>query len=312
MHWTDSGLGPSLERARSAGATHVVVTTTRYPGSRQASFVKGGGPADGEVAHVASVARSHGLKVLLRTNIGGIRRGGWVGDPFKLKSSEWDSYFDDLGEVWAHDGILARQYCDGWILGAGFRGTAARAETVKHWREWIGRLRRLDAGPLGYAASWQPVPLWVEGAAGSGAQPEFERVGFWDTLDIFGVDASAPVGEGEGGVSRGVLPDLLKSAEKAAAAAKRPLVLFGLGYPATSRGYESPWRRNGEPALAPQAAAFQAALDAVKSHGGVRAVVVSSWPAGAGVNTLGSDWYSPVGRPAEATVRELFEAVLAR
>jgi hypothetical protein len=289
------------------------MTTLRRPGERQGTFVKTGGPTDGEVAHVAAMARANGLGILLRTNVGGFRRGAWVGEPFKLKSRDWDDYFAELGEAWIHDAILASRYCDGWILGEALRGATGPPETVKYWRDWIGRLRRLESGPLGYVASWQPVPRWVEGAEAYGMQSELQRVAFWGDLDFVGVDMSAPLADGDtAALSPGVLASILDAAEATAATAGRPLALFEIGYPATSRAYETPWRRNGEPAVAPQDASYRLALEAVKSRRSVRAVVVSSWPVGAGVNPLGSDWFSPVGRPAEASVRALFEAIRSR
>lgn len=305
------GLTASLGRAREVGATHVLLTTLRRPGERQGTFENFVGPSDADLVSAAAEARAAGLGVLLRTGVEGFRRGGWFGEPFKLKGADFVRYFAELGEVWLHDGLLARDIADGWILGDGFRGTTDLPETLPRWRDWIARLRELGTPPLAYVGSWQPAPQFVGGSLTSPKDGEFEKVGFWDVLDVVGVDASVPLAS----TTKGPSAEPARFAvflDKAVAVAERvgrPLVLFDLGYSATRSGLETPWRRNGEAAVLWQDVGFKAVLEAVKTRPAVKGAVVAGWLPSFEPQFLGATWSSPVGRPAEASVRRLFSVL---
>lgn len=126
------------------------------------------------------------------------------------------------------------------------------------WRALIGKVRAVYDGPITYAANWT----------------DYQRVPFWDALDVIGVQAYFPLMQrAPGGVPTdreldagwdAALAPVVALAERL----EKPVVFTELGYNRSDRAPVEPWAyaTGGNDAEAIQAACVRAAIRAMDRH----------------------------------------------
>jgi hypothetical protein len=243
--------------------------------------------------HAGRRARERGFVVLWKPQIW--LRGSWPGEIAMADEAAWAAWWRSYRRFLVHQAVLARwSGADLFAVGTELGRTVHREA---EWRAAIAAVRRFFPGPLTYAANWYG---------------DFDRVPFWNALDLLGIDAYRPLA-----ASPDASPAELRAGARAmlapiAAAARRhgKRVLFTeVGYAAHRAAWTAPHEEGGEPSPADQAAAYRALFAALEPH--------PRWLAGVFLWKAFSDEvpgtppgerpdFRFLGRPAETVIREAY------
>ena len=116
-----------------------------------------------------------GLKICITPHIAPWRAGwGWRGEIRFDTDEQWDQFFDDY-HTWITALAKICRDADGFTVGSELDQTIESHED--RWREIIRSVRAETDAPLAYAANW----------------PDYQRVPFWDALDVIAVSAYFPM-----------------------------------------------------------------------------------------------------------------------
>jgi glycosyl hydrolase family 113 len=202
-------------------------------GATRIEFHANAGPwseSDSGVASIAAMARSRGIKMMLKPQL-------WVTDGSggtKLAEigpateGRWRDWFDSYRAFLLHHAALAeRAGIDLLCIGAELkRATASHPE---EWRAMIADVRRVYHGRLTYAANWHG---------------EAEKISFWDALDLIGVQAYYPLtsqpSPALATLERGWAP-AVSSLEALHARWGKPILFTEIGWKSTADGTARPW-----------------------------------------------------------------------
>lgn len=269
-HWSGEDWGhdeivPTIERIRETGAGWIA--THPYAGIRNDGSLRFRpiDPDDPPAALTRPIEEAHarGLKVLIKPHLAYWGSGfGWRGEITFDDDEAWDRFFDDY-ERWIVGVARACRDADGFVVGTELDRTLHHDD---RWRRIVARVREVTDAPLTYAANW----------------PDYRRVGFWDALDVIGIQAYFPIVDAAGATA-----DALRSgwrarmAELAAYAREqnRRIVFTELGYNRAHDTAVRPWEydTDGPEAEPAQEAALRAALAAVEAEPAVVGVFLWKW-----------------------------------
>jgi hypothetical protein len=215
------------------------------------------------IVHPIREAHAAGLKILIKPHI------GYWGSPFswrgaiRFESDEaWERFFGEY-EEWITLLAEACREADGFVVGTELDLTL---DHEAEWRRIIRSVRERTSTPLTYAANWT----------------HYRNVGFWDVLDVVGIQAYFPL-------SAAPNPDMrsLQEAWQAIMAGlrtysreqNRKIVFTELGYNRAHRAPIEPWayRSDGPDAEAMQAQCLRADLDAVETEPAVIGSFLWKW-----------------------------------
>ena len=120
------------------------------------------------------------------------------------------------------------------------------------WRRLIARVRQGFKGPLTYSANFDG----------------YDRIPFWDALDVIGISAYFPMADGEASPTASDLAarweKVMKPLGDFSRQKNRRVVFTEIGYPALATAARRPWQENEGPAdVWLQARLYEAALQAV-------------------------------------------------
>ncbi|ANW21451.1 glycoside hydrolase family 113 [Streptomyces clavuligerus] len=281
--------GRYLRQIAATGARWVVFTPTWYQdGTRRATPRAGQETvSDRGVRRVVGLARSAGLKVMLKPHVD-LDDGG---DRARIRPADRDAWFTAYrGFITHYARIAAELGVEQFAVGTELAGTSADRA---NWRRVIRVVREVYPGPLTYAANYD----------------EYDRIGFWSSLDLIGIDAYWPLADAATAdparLARGWEPVV---GELAAFAARqhRRILFTEAGYTSQHGAVTAPysWTVSGRPGYAEQAAAYEALLTAFDGRpwwAGVCWWMWDDWPDSA--ETPQRLAYSPRGKPAEEVLR---------
>jgi hypothetical protein len=147
-----------LTRIRDAGADWVALTPfasladPRSPVLGNSTDAGPDGESDEAVCEAAARAHAFGLRVWLKPQVWTAAGTGALA----FTPSGWRQFFDGYDDILVHWALLAdREGMDGLFVGHELASSTA-ADPAR-WREMIGRVRKVYAGPLSYDANWDEV-----------------------------------------------------------------------------------------------------------------------------------------------------------
>lgn len=273
----------ALLTARAAGTELVALTPTSYMETPESTEIKADPaktPTDASVLTAAREARRLGFDVAIKPHVD-VRDGTFRGEIQPLDREAW---FASYGELVDHYAKLAqRAGAKTFVIGTELTSVSGDGE---QWRELISQARERFDGKITFAANW------VDGA---------EAIGFWDALDMIGIDGYMPLGTEANPSVEDLVTEWGPYAERMMALHERwgKRILF------TELGYES---RLGtaariEQGTAPiseaaQANAYEAAFRALTPLPFFRGIWWWEWSAeGIGIGP-GDGGFSPEGKEA--------------
>lgn len=272
----------ALARLRRLGVTWVTFVPTWFQPGGTAGTV---GPradftaTDAALRHAVVRARSLGLRVTIKPHVDR-GDGGWRGD---IRPADLDAWFSRYGEFARHYAALAAAAgADQFVVGTELFGVSSH---TARWRALIRSVRSVFAGTLTYAA----LPF------------EYDRIGFWDALDLIGVDAYwrlSSRAERDPGRLRAAWRPIVAELEAASRRWGKPVLLTEAGYASQVGTVTDPssWTLSARAAPLEQAAAYTALLDVFERRPWFAGVHWWAWRA---TNRPEPTDFTPQDKPAE-------------
>lgn len=243
--YQDPETDDALRAITAVGAGWVQIVPTWYQAVRTSSEI---GPTDSTVdddgiRHVVSLARKHGLKVLLKPHIDVVDGT----DRAFIRPADRDAWFRSYRQFINHYARLATELAaEQFAVGTEL---ATLSNDRQRWLTVVTDVRSAYRGRLVYAAN----------------HDEYSTVAFWDAVDLIGIDVywslsarptTDPVALRRAFVER--LDDLAAFAKRL----DRRILFTEAGFPSQRGAATAPWnaRMSQRPAQDEQAAAYQALL----------------------------------------------------
>jgi hypothetical protein len=261
-------------------------------------------PTDEALIHAINKAHLLGLKVMLYPHLELAHDPDhWFGEAGKnFSAAQWDEWFVSYTEFMSHYADLAAS--NGVEqLSLGMELMYAEKQEA-HWRELIPIIRQRFSGTLIYAENYQTETY----------TSEISNVNWWDLLDYIGIDAYYDlVPEGK---TNPTLEDMVEAwkpiverLEKYSQKWNKPILIPELGYRSSHGSVHHPWDNpRGDVDLQEQANAYEAFY---------KSFTDKSWFAGVfwwahsknEPSSIENTSYSPMGKPAEAIIRQYLGSV---
>ncbi len=263
--WDNDEIGPTFADVAEVGANWVAIHPyARIAEDGSVTWREAGQPdAPGYVRRPIAEAHRRGLKILIKPHIGYWgTRFSWRGDIEFATEEQWQRFFVDY-EAWIARLAAASTDADGFVVGTELDRTLHREDD---WRRVIARVRRESGVPLTYAANWT----------------DYQRVPFWDALDVVGIQAYFPIARsehpGDAELAAGwqrLLADLVGFSDRT----RKRIVFTELGYNRAWRAASAPWewRTDGPEAEALQGRCLAAALRAIESEPRILGAFLWKW-----------------------------------
>lgn len=258
QEWGTDAMVEAMQEVKDLGANwvqiHPYAAVTREGGLRLRRWGIND-PAPQWLTRPIKEAHRLGLKICITPHVAPWRAGwGWRGDIQFDTKAQWNQFFADYKEWITRLAEVCRD-ADGFTVGSELDQTIEDHE--KHWREIIAAVREKTDAPLAYAANW----------------PDYQRVPFWDALDVIAVSAYFPVVQHQR-MATGEEIDRAWQRIRGEALAYartqyRQVVFMELGYDTGMNAARAPWEDgDGRPGGAElQALCLDRALAAVEEPG---------------------------------------------
>ncbi|MBI4613741.1 MAG: hypothetical protein HY720_09040 [Planctomycetes bacterium] len=285
--YDDAGLGETIERLRADGVEWVEVIGYGYMPDVSRPEIRFG---DLSSSQAAAIRRLHdaGLRVLLMPQLWSHQfyedPPRWGADIAMSSDEDWGTWFSRYREFLLHCARLAAE-AKVEILSVGLEYVSATRQEAR-WRELVRDVRAAYPGPLTYGAHWEE---------------EAHRIGFWDALDLVGVNLYYPLAGG--GVERAVR-ELSALHEKTG----KPILLTEAGLPSVASATEKPWAapvKGASADEAEQALGYETVLSAFWEREWLAGIYFWNWPLGQDEDALG---FSPKDKAAEEVLRRWFSS----
>jgi hypothetical protein len=278
LHGRGNGYGSDacrqqLSEIRALGANWVAINDYAWmagvnqPGVRWRSE-----SPEGDLLQTIRDAHAVGLKVLMKPHIWSrdFGRGGkWHADIKMATEADWDAWFAAYTEYLVHNaGIAQEGQADGFCIGVEYEGTI---EQEAGWRKLIADVRAVYSGPICYSAAFL----------------EWQKIKWWDAVDVIGITAYWPVASGENptdGEIRASWQRVYHELEPFARRWNKHVVFGELGYTTHPRTAAEPWSHGRGDAHELQARLYRIAIEECRKRPFVKGVFVWKWFSGA-------DWY---------------------
>jgi hypothetical protein len=287
--YADPMMTSQIHQIIETGAGWVQFTPTGYQSSDDANDIvtTERTTTDSGLESAISIAHQHGLKILLKPLVD---VSGAPGSQGTIRPSDHDAWFASYASFIDHYAdIAARLDVEQFAVGTELTGVSRDREK---WLDLIRAVRARYAGTLTYAANFN----------------EYARVGFWDALDLIGIDAYWPLSQeptrDAAALERAWQP--IRADLAAFAAVQQRRILFTeAGYTSaegtTTRPYS--WTISETPDPAEQAAAYQALLTTFDQQPWWAGVFWWVWDVLPDENEDHSLDFTPRGKAAEDVVR---------
>jgi hypothetical protein len=224
-------------------------------------------------------AQQRGLKILIKPHL------AYWGSPFAWRGeitfdepAQWERFWRDYA-AWILRIVEHCPQADAFVVGTELDKTLVHEA---RWRALIAQVRARTQAPLTYAANWT----------------DYQRVGFWDALDVVGVQGYFPLVQHERVPSDAELragwAKVLERVSAFARARNKKVVFTELGYDRSPKAASRPWesgrgtpRAAADAARALQVRCMREALRACGAHPDVVGAFLWKWFPG---STRGEDF----------------------
>ncbi len=265
QEWGTDAIVPAIRELSQMGANWV--STHPYARISQEGEVRyrGAGGAEPLEEWVRPIREAHqqGLKVFIKPHLAYWGSGfSWRGAITFQKQGSWDRFWKEY-RIWILDLASACKNADGFCVGTELDLTLG---SEKEWRELIKEVRERTDAALTYAANW----------------PDYQRVPFWDALDVIGIQAYFPVSatpSPDAAVIQKGWKDQMKVLRDYSIRMNRKVVFTELGYSCSFEAPVRPWegKMDGDAALPVQESCLRIALAEAEREPSVTGVFLWKW-----------------------------------
>lgn len=276
--------GAFLDEMQHAGVTDVQLVTRWEQTDVRADVLAPGIEADDDsLRWVVGAARARGLRVFLMPIVHVRRRAvrEWRGTLAPGDLDRWWAAYRRFALHYARLG--AAEGVDLFAVGSELVSMERHAD---RWRALIADVRGVFRGELTYSANWD----------------HFEPIGFWDALDVAGLNGYHPLVRAAGAATdeEALLAGWRPFAQRVARwhrAVGKPFVFTEIGYPSTAFAPARPWdhESRGAPDAATQLRCYRAMFRAWHASPGLSGLYLWNWFGLGGEDDPG---YTPRGKPS--------------
>ena len=225
-----------LQNLKKDNANYVDLIIPLYQKDAASSVIFAGGdtPTDASIIDAIDYAHSLGLKVALKPHVE-LQTGAWRATIDPTNRYTW---FLNYASILNHYALIAKTHkVEQFVVGT----ELVYLTDAKHnplntllWRWLIQNIRVTYKGSISYAANWGP-----------GIWDEKNKIGFWDAVDVVGVDAYYPVGtDAENNSVEYLTSSWATYADDVAKFSKKvgkPIIFSELGYRSATGAHTKPW-----------------------------------------------------------------------
>jgi hypothetical protein len=276
--------------ALGADTVSIVVDARQENGSSSRIFIDVRmTPTPEQLLRLIGHAKGKGLRVVLMPIVllDNPRGNEWRGT---IRPDSWNDWWDSYRSMIHHYSWIAQVGgVDLLVVGSELVSTESR---VDEWRRTINQVRREYKGQLTYSANWD----------------HYNRVGFWDQLDLMGMNSYYKLGNNNlvpvtEIVSRWkeIQNDLLAFQRRIG----KPLILLEAGWCSMKNAAHEPWdyTRTDQPVdVELQRKLYEGFFQSWWGNPSLGGFMLWEWPPGEG--GLKDKGYSPENKPAQAVARE--------
>lgn len=215
------------------------------------------------IARPIREAKALGMKILIKPHLAYWGSPfGWRGDIAFDNEEDWARFWRDY-EKFILQLAEWSEGADGFVVGTELRGTIGHQA---EWRALIAKVRARTSVPLTYAANWD----------------DYERVGFWDVLDVIGVQAYFPLTQAEDRSEQAIRDGWKRWMTTLSSYSRRldrPVLFTELGYNRAHNAPVEPWdyTTDDEEAESIQATCMRVALEAIRAEPSVVGAFLWKW-----------------------------------
>ena len=208
-------------------------------------------------------AHAQGLKIYIKPHLAHWRSGfSWRGEITFKDDEAWARFWTGY-RSWILKLASACKEADGFVVGTELDKTLHQEDA---WRRLIAEVRAVTDAPLTYGANWT----------------DYQRVPFWDALDLIGIQAYFPITEKANPTAEDIQRGWQKRmAELRAYGEKmdRRILFTELGYNQSYLAAREPWnyRVDGEDAQPVQEACWRAALQIIEVEPQMMGALLWKW-----------------------------------
>ena len=296
--WTANGYAQTsaiaaLDSIAALGATHVTIIVTAYqstPGSAVIRTDDPRTPTPAAVSTAIGAAQARNLRVTLKPHID-VDDGTWRGEIRADDEPAWFTNYSRFIVEWATFAEL--RGVERFVVGTELARTV---ENSASWRLVITNVRAVFKGRVTYAASWDEV----------------QRIEFWDSLDMVGVDAYFPIAPRRDAGRLDLLAGWEPWLERLHLLHRqtgKQIMLTEIGYRSVDGAGLSPFSfgAGGTLDVEEQADLYWAALAAFGDRGWIEGIDWWNWRADGTGGPSNLD-YTPEGKPAALELRAAWAA----
>ena len=250
------------------------------------------------VATTIAHARAQGLRVLLKPHLW-VRGQGWPGEFLPEDEAGWDAFLSSYRDY----ALTFARLADSLrvpMFSLGTEVDLVALERPSYWRDLASEIRTFYDGRLTYAANWD----------------KYERIEFWDALDLIGVDAYFPLVSDDSPTVDALVAAWEPWERRLAAVARRserPILFTEFGYRsidgAAGEHWELPDNRDAigiPPNFDVQSSAYEAFFRAWWDRPWLAGGFLWKWHAGAPDRVPRTTDFSPQGKPAETVLADWY------
>lgn len=263
---TDSCKQQMIE-IKSLGANWVALNDYAWMNSIHAPAVRygrNGRSPEGDLRKAIENAHAAGLKVLLKPHIWSreFHSGKWHGDIVMLSEEDWAKWFASYTEYMLVNARIAQEMnADGLCIGVEYEKTT---DQEARWRKLIADVRAVYSGPICYSAAFM----------------EWQKIGWWDAVDVISITAYWPVGSKENPTDeeiRARWQEIHAELEPFAQKWNKGIVFSEVGYTTASKTAAEPWSHDEGDAFELQARLYRIAIEEAAKRPFVKGVFLWKW-----------------------------------
>jgi hypothetical protein len=282
-----------LTNVAATGSEWVSLVVTWYQNDVHSNAISRtqNSPTDASLVHAIVQARQLGMKIMLKPHVD-VVDGTWRG---RIDPEDRVAWFADYRDFILHYAGIAQSFAlEQFVVGTEL---ASVSDEGAPWRSLIAGVRARYDGQLLYAASWD----------------EHARIGFWEDLDVAGINAFFPLTN----LQNPSLVDLLMGWEFWLSrleiwqkAVGKPIIFTEIGYTSQDGTNVRPYdfKIASTIDLAEQAECYRAALIALDGVSWLKGVYWWMWRTDLQGGPTDSG-YTPYNKPAEQVLRQSWRII---
>ncbi len=259
------------------------------------------GETDAGLEATTRLARTLGIKTLLKPHVWVSERGVSVIDIAMENEADWQQWFQNYRVFILHYARLAERLgVEALCIGTELQGTTKARES--DWRKLIKEIRDAYHGKLTYAANWYK---------------EFEEIVFWSELDFIAIHAYFPLAEKNypsiDELKNGWQPHVA-AIEKIQKLYRKSVLFTEIGYRSIPGCATKPWewpehgnQSAGDTGLQEQANAYEAFFQTFWNRDWFGGAYIWKWYPAPNSSSRRSDGdFTPQNKPAEAVMKKRY------